>query len=266
MLLLAIFFYVAMASKVKRLNACRACKSLAAEVDRRVESTSKITDQIQVGKRFGPNGEVIPKKLIPYTESENRFMDIFDIGICDNNPFKSECFEIYNDHESTFHYWFFKEGRSHFLEKFCFKHIPGCSAEALMEAEIAEKAEAKSSEGSGKKSADQNQKNEELLAQIEKVAAAGSKKDEQKNTNRNAGNKKAEKDKVKKKKFTQQHASYILYSLIAIILILMLGVMWATHKPAYQLVDNKTDDNKSGNTSEPVKGVTRRRKSAAREL
>lgn len=58
-------------------------------------------------------------------------MDVFDEGICRENPQKAECYEIFDENEPAFHAWFFKEGREGFVERLCFKLVKGCSASVL---------------------------------------------------------------------------------------------------------------------------------------
>lgn len=67
-------------------------------------------------------------------------MDVFDENICEGNPHKAECYRIFDENESNFHSWFFKEGRENFLERVCFQKMTGCSADILAAAVEKEKA------------------------------------------------------------------------------------------------------------------------------
>lgn len=59
----------ALASSSKEINRCRSCVQISKEVENRVEKTGKKGGQVSVGKRFGPNGETIHKKVIDYADS-----------------------------------------------------------------------------------------------------------------------------------------------------------------------------------------------------
>lgn len=73
-------------------------------------------------------------------------MDVFEDSLCKENPHKGECFEIFDDNESSFHEWFFKADRPDFMEHFCFKELKGCSRELLDEETKKEAEEAKKKE------------------------------------------------------------------------------------------------------------------------
>ena len=74
------------------------------------------------------------------TGRENRFLDVFEDGMCKGNSYKNECFEIFDENESKFHDWFFRTDRQGFLEQFCFKQLGSCSRKLLDDANTKEAA------------------------------------------------------------------------------------------------------------------------------
>lgn len=85
-------------------------------------------------------------------------MDVFEDSLCKENPQKSECFEIFDDNESSFHEWFFRANRPDFLEHFCFNELKGCSRNILVqEARKEEEESQKKKKEEDEKPAKENQ-------------------------------------------------------------------------------------------------------------
>lgn len=141
------------------IKRCQACKDLSANVDKRMAETAKNTKRIEVGGRIGPDGESLPKKVIPYVDSENRLFDVLE-NVCEGVINKVDCFGIVDQYENEISDWFFNRRQTPFLKHICYGKVPNCSVAIMEEAEASLKAEAKKDEAakSKKKAEGKNEK------------------------------------------------------------------------------------------------------------